>query len=130
MPNYSTGKIYTIRYRPDTSMIYVGATTTTLSLRFGQHKSLAKSRKPIRSFYKNILNNHWSDWYIELYEEFPCENKEQLSKKEGDIIRKIGTLNYNNEGLNKQELNRMNCFFKKVKEGYKGKKPFILKIGW
>jgi hypothetical protein len=32
------------------------------------------------------------DWYIEKWK-FPCENKEQLNKREGEIIREIGTVN-------------------------------------
>ena len=31
--------------------------------------------------------------YIELYEDYPTERKEQLNKREEEIIRKIGTLN-------------------------------------
>ena len=34
----------------------------------------------------------WDDWYIELYEDFPCERRKQLLEREGEIIRKIGTL--------------------------------------
>ena len=34
-----------------------------------------------------------NNWYIELYEEFPCENKNQLTQREGQVIREIGTLN-------------------------------------
>ena len=34
-----------------------------------------------------------NDWYIELYEEFPCNNNEELLKKEYEIMRKISTLN-------------------------------------
>ena len=42
-------------------------------------------------FYKQIKD--WNDWYIELYEDFSCERKEQLEKSVGEIIRLIGTLN-------------------------------------
>ena len=34
-----------------------------------------------------------NDWYIELYEDCSCERKEQLLKREGQVIREIGTLN-------------------------------------
>ena len=30
---------------------------------------------------------------IELFENFPCNSKEELNKKEGQIIREIGTIN-------------------------------------
>ncbi len=38
-------------------------------------------------------NTTWDDWYIELYEEYPCENKLQLCKRENEIIRHIATIN-------------------------------------
>ena len=34
-------------------------------------------------FYEKIRETNIEDWYIELYEEFSCENKEQLNKREG-----------------------------------------------
>jgi hypothetical protein len=34
-------------------------------------------------------------WYKELYEDYPTERKEQLNKKEGEVIREIATLNKN-----------------------------------
>jgi len=32
-------------------------------------------------WYKEVED--WGDWYIELYEDFPCDRKEQLCKREG-----------------------------------------------
>jgi hypothetical protein len=37
-----------------------------------------------------MVNEDWDNWYIELYEVCPCENREQLCKREGEIIRLIG----------------------------------------
>jgi len=68
MPDYKQGKIYTIRCKTNDTLIYVGCTTEALS-------------------------TDWNDWYIEFYENYPCENKEQLNKREGEIIREIGTVN-------------------------------------
>ncbi len=49
--------------------------------------------------------------HIELYEEYTCESKEQLNKREGEIIRKIGTLNQRRAGrIDKEYI-----------EGYKDK---------
>ncbi len=45
----------------------------------------------------------WDNWYIELYEDFPCERREQLLKREGEIIREIGTLNQLIEGRKYKE---------------------------
>ena len=91
MPDYQNGKIYTIRCKSDNTLIYVGSTSTTLSRRLAEHKSKSKKYNT-RKIYQSV-NGNWDDWYIELYEVYPCENKEQLNKREGEITRAIGTLN-------------------------------------
>ena len=84
MPNYSNGKIYTIRFH-NSNEIYIGSTTQSLAVRFGEHK-----RRKSSTVYKLInskYNGDWSVCYYELYENYSCNNKEELCKKEGDIIR-------------------------------------------
>ena len=61
----------------------------------------------IRKLYQSV-NGNWDDWYIELYEENPCENKEQLNKREGEIIREIGTLNGQIAGRTRKEWGNEN----------------------
>lgn len=100
MPNYQDGKIYTIRCRTDNALIYVGSTTMTLSRRMTNHRCSSKTSD--RSIYQAI-NGNWDNWYIELYEVFPCENKQELNKREGEIIREIGTLNHQIAGRTQQE---------------------------
>jgi len=98
MPDYQKGKIYTIRNKNDINLIYVGSTCNKyLCNRFSNHKSNSKTA-PNNSFYKHITD--WNDWYIELYENFPCNDKNELTKREGEVIREIGTLNAKNAGLN------------------------------
>jgi hypothetical protein len=94
MPDYSKGKIYTIRCRTDDSKIYVGSTIQSLAVRFGGHKIHSKEEKKKNMKLYVEVNNNWSDWYIELYENYPCSSREELHKREGEIIRLIGTLNY------------------------------------
>lgn len=101
MPDYSQGKIYTIRCKVNTFLIYVGSTTQSLSQRWGGHKK-DSLRKPQIILYTNIKND-WDNWYIELYEKFPCGSKEELMKKEGEIIRLIGNLNKNVAGRTMKE---------------------------
>ena len=101
MPDYQNGKIYTIRCKSDNTLIYVGSTITTLSRRLAEHKSKSKKYNT-RKIYQSI-NDNWDDWYIELYEVYPCENKEQLNKREGEITREIGTLNYQIAGRSYEE---------------------------
>ena len=98
MPDYQKGKIYTIRNKKDTNLIYVGSTCDVyLSNRIGKHRANSKTN-PNNHFYKIIED--WNDWYIELYENYPCNSKNELTKREGEIIREIGTLNMKRAGLN------------------------------
>ena len=110
MPNYSNGKIYTIRCRTDTTLIYVGSTVNTLTRRFTDHKSVSESRKcPFHYKMEEIgINN----WYIELYELYPCNSKIELNKREGEIIRLIGNLNSCISGRTREE-------YRKSEEGQK-----------
>ena len=100
MPNYQNGKIYTIRCKNDDTLIYVGSTCETLSRRLTTHRASYKANNS-RFFYTFI--DSWEDWYIELYEECPCNTKEELRKREGEVIRSIGTLNYEIAGRTKKE---------------------------
>jgi hypothetical protein len=101
MPNYQDGKIYTIRCRNDNTLIYVGSTTMTLPRRIAEHRFASVSNNS-RKLYQSV-NGEWDNWYIELYEVFPCENKQELNKREGEIIREIGTLNHQIAGRTQQE---------------------------
>jgi len=103
MPDYKKGKIYTIRCKTDDSLIYVGSTVESLSSRLSKHKFDSKL-KPQRILYSHVQD--WNDWYIELYEDFACERKEQLLQREGQVIREIGTLNKKIQGRTKQEYKK------------------------
>jgi hypothetical protein len=103
MPDYTKGKIYTIRCRTDDTLIYVGSTIQPLSVRFGGHKKASRQINCQNMLIYKTINHNWDDWYIELYEENSCENKEQLGKREGEVIRSIGTLNSRIEGRTKKE---------------------------
>ena len=83
----------------DDKLIYVGSTIQSLAKRWGSHKvKSSQERNKDYLIYKTI-NNDWDNWYIELYELYPCSCKEELCKKEGDIIRLIGNLNMKMDGL-------------------------------
>ena len=74
-------------------------------------KKILNNEKSIKynyPVYKKIRETNIEDWYIELYEEFSCENKEQLNKREGQIIREIGTLNKRIEGRTPKEYRDSN----------------------
>jgi len=84
---YKRGKIYTIRCRYDNNLIYVGSTIQPLSKRIGLHRT----SKNCSLF--QYVDGDWDNWYIELYEEYPCNNKYCLEKREGEVIRLIGNIN-------------------------------------
>ena len=101
MPDYSKGKIYTLRCRTDDTLIYVGSTIQSLAVRWGGHK--VNSRKEKNRLIYQTINGEWDNWFIELYELYPCSCKEQLCKREGEVIRLIGTLNNNIAGRTNEE---------------------------
>jgi hypothetical protein len=92
---YAGGKIYTIRSH-QTDKFYIGSTCLPL------HKRLWLHRRDYNLFVKGKFHNissfdiiKFDDHYIELLENFNCNNKEELTKKEGDLIRQ-----YKNEIVN------------------------------
>ena len=99
---YKRGKVYTIRCRYDDSLIYVGSTIDKLAKRMAGHRLNEKC-----SLYK-LVNGDWDNWYIELYEDFPCDNKEQLEKREGEVIREIATINNRIAGRTRKEYRKEN----------------------
>ena len=104
MPNYNQGKIYIIKSYL-TNMVYIGSTCSTLNRRMTFHKSAMKQWQrnnggKTSSF--DILE--FNDAYIELVEEFPCENKVELDRKEGEVIRATeNTVNKKIAGRNPKE---------------------------
>lgn len=101
MPDYKQSKIYTITC--EDGAVYVGSTIRTLEQRLSRHKNDKKC-----SMYKYIHKNYNGDWSkskIELYENYPCNSKEELSIKEGEITRLIGTINYRIAGRTRKEYN-------------------------
>ena len=91
---YNNGKIYTIRCRLDDNLIYVGSTIQPLHKRWHSHKTKFYSDKYQNSLlYITMKEKGFQFFYIELYEPYNCNTKEELNRKEGEIIRKIGNLN-------------------------------------
>ena len=105
MVNYSEAKIYKILNTVDDE-IYVGSTTQPLSKRMGKHRMNAKYRAT--KFYQHMNDIGIHNFYIELIEKFPCNSNEELYTKEGEWIRKIGTLNQLVAGRTKQQYREQN----------------------
>jgi hypothetical protein len=109
--DYKNGKIYKI-LNDITDDVYVGSTCQPLSKRMAEHRkslngaTVLKSKK--RLLYDKMRAVGKDHFYIELIEEYPCDNIEQLLKREGCYIREIGTLNTIVSGRTQQEYNEDN----------------------
>jgi hypothetical protein len=73
--NYKNGKIYKI-CSPNTDKIYIGSTIVPLNTRFREHK-----KKTNKTVSYEIINSGGA--YIELIENYPCDNKKELERREG-----------------------------------------------
>ena len=79
---YQRGQIYSIR-SPHTEMVYYGSTISPLSKRFHGHNNDMK--RGLYSSSHEILK--LGDAYIEWVEDFPCNSKKELDRREGQIQR-------------------------------------------
>ena len=117
--DYSKAKVYCIRNYND-SDVYVGSTCQPLSKRMADHR-IAMNSKRKRDFNMNLyvkMREYGAhNFYIELLEEYPCKNKEQLRAKEGEYIRSLSTLNKRIEGRTIEEWRKDNEEY--LKEHYK-----------
>ena len=101
--DFKNGKIYCIRNWVDDDL-YVGSTTQSLSKRMQTHRGNMYSEKCWNyRLYQKMRDIGKEHFYIELIEKYECDDIEELRKKEGEWIRKIGTLNQLVAGRTKQE---------------------------
>lgn len=104
MPDYSKGKIYIIRCT-DSDDVYIGSTIQSLSKRMTGHRVGYKLR-PHKCTSSILIGRGTA--YIELVEDFPCENVEQLRKREGEVIRSRDCVNRCVAGRSKSEYREEN----------------------
>ena len=110
-PNkYANGKIYTIRSH-QTNKYYIGSTCDSLSKRLYKHRS--NNKKYENGLYNYVSSNiitQYDDNYIELLELFPCNSKEELTAREGQLIRlyKNDLVNIKIEGRTPREYRHDN----------------------
>ena len=80
MVNYQNGKIYKLVNNSDDE-IYVGSTCNPLYKRKGGHKRKAKIQ-PNREVYKHLNEVGWENVEIILIENFSCNSKDELHRRE------------------------------------------------
>ena len=84
---YNNSMIYSIR-SPHTDKFYIGSTTQSLCKRFANHKSCYNAYvNNIKNYVTSYKIIELGDSYIELLERFDCENKNELERREGELIR-------------------------------------------
>ena len=98
------GKIYFIKNCIDDDK-YIGSTTDDLSQRLIKHKWEAK-RCPNIKLYKKFHELGFDKFSIDLLEEFPFDDKQQLRLREGEYIKQLGTLNTQIAGRTQKERGR------------------------
>ncbi len=86
MEDYSKGKIYKVIDNTNNN-IYIGSTVEPLNKRLNGHKNSSCSSK-------KIIKN--GDYKIELIENYKCNNKLELRKREQYWIEKINCINERN----------------------------------
>lgn len=88
MPNYRLGKIYSVRSLTRPDLIYVGSTCVPLTVRMGQHRTPSNKCSS-----KRVVEI--GDAYIELIENFPCNDIYELKARENRHMRAIDCVNKN-----------------------------------
>ena len=89
--DYKNGTIYkTLNHVTDE--VYVGSTVRSLSKRMYEHKEVFHSNWTSYAIYSHMRESGCESFYIEFVEPYPCSTKEELRAKEGEWIRRVGTL--------------------------------------
>ena len=95
--DYSKAVIYFVKCS-ETNKIYIGSTTRPLCFRIGHHRSKHNTTST-----KNFINPT-----IHLLEKYPCENREQLLKKERFFVESLPCVNRNIPGRTAAEWQSSN----------------------
>ena len=102
MPDYSKGQVYTIRSFK-TEEVYVGSTCQRLSKRLYDHKAAFRRRGCLTPYCTSFEILKHGDAYIELVESSPCKSREELLKREGEIMRSRVCVNKNRPHVSEAE---------------------------
>ena len=99
---YLNGKIYLVKCKYNKDLIYAGSTKKTLEERMAVHRAATDTSL------SDIVCGDWDNWYIELYENYPCYNKYQLERREGEVTKQIATINKVVAGRTRKEYRQDN----------------------
>jgi len=104
MPDYSKGKIYKLWSLDNLDMVYIGSTCQPLHKRLYEHKKKWGLWKKGFQYYNSCdMFENCEEVKIELIEECPCDNRNQLLRTEGGYIREMDCINKRVAGRTKKE---------------------------
>ena len=103
MPNYQNAQIYKL-WSPSKNLVYYGSTTQLLTHRLSKHLYNYKNKTNIAS--ELVLK--CPDYRIELIEHYPCNNRKELCKKEGEYIKTNDCVNKHIAGRTMKEYYKDN----------------------
>lgn len=112
MPDYQKGKIYKL-WSPSKNIVYYGSTCETISRRLSKHLTDYKRYDGGKGYLYSFKVLECEDYKIELMEEYPCNNKQQLRKKEGEYIKVNECVNKCVAGRTGKEYYQDNIDYKK-----------------
>ena len=128
--NYNNGKIYRI-INPNNTKYYIGSTVNELDKRFKQHlsskkrhdKAIEKAKtNPAQKIPSKLASfDLLEGGSIELIENYPCKNKRELHRREGEFIRnhKENITNYFVANVSLHDFFKAYHVLKKLKMGVK-----------
>ena len=125
MPDYQKGKIYKL-WSPSKNLVYYGSTVETLASRLSKHIYTHKKYKEDNNngYCSSYLVIECGDYKMELLEEYACNNKSQLCKKEGEYQQNNECVNNQIAGRTTMEKDNPDWWkeygrIRRQKEGYK-----------
>jgi len=107
--NYQLGKIY--KLESPSGLIYIGSTCEpTLAKRMANHRTSYRNyingKPKSRTTSIKLFEEDYENTKIYLIEDYPCDSKDQLLKREGEIIKQYNCVNRGIAGQTKKECDR------------------------
>jgi hypothetical protein len=93
--DYSKSKIYVLKSN-ESDEVYVGSTTRSLASRMAEHRADYKNVSNGKKLYKKntaMKVTKYPSVYIELVETYPCRSREELHRREAEIISNTKCVN-------------------------------------
>jgi hypothetical protein len=104
MPDYQKAKIYKL-WSPSKNLVYYGSTIQTISQRLADHIKLHNGKK--QKITASLVLD-CEDYKMELIEEYPCNNRRQLERREGEYIKNNNCVNKVVAGRTEKEYSKDN----------------------